>query len=355
MDVGLQLFFPSHGWPGITDQRVYDEELRLALLAEELGFDCVWVVEHHFFNYSFCPDNIQFLSYLAAATTRIDLGTAAVIMPWNDPLRVAEKISMLDALSNGRARLGMGRGLSRREYAGFAGTSMDDSRGRFDEAAEMVIRALRNGVISGAGPFYPQQEMPIRPAPRGSFDERLYLVASSDDSVESAARLAGRMVMFADKPWEKRLPSIERWRELFCEFNHAEPPTPMTCDFTYVNANSDVAEERSRRYLASYLESIIEHYEIMGDHFEHTKGYDAYASAADSLRKMGAEGFLNGFCKAAAHGTPDQVIEQMATRRATIGDFELCTAFRFGGIPYDEAEASMRLFAAEVLPELHRW
>ncbi len=61
MDVGVQMVFPSHGWAGISDGRVYDEEIRLALLADELGFDVVWSVEHHFFDYSFFPDNPQLL------------------------------------------------------------------------------------------------------------------------------------------------------------------------------------------------------------------------------------------------------------------------------------------------------
>ena len=75
----------------------------------------VWAVEHHFFDYSFCPDNTQWLSYIAGRTERVDVGTAAVIMPWNEPLRVAEKVALLDQVAGGRVRFGMGRGLSRRE------------------------------------------------------------------------------------------------------------------------------------------------------------------------------------------------------------------------------------------------
>ena len=113
-----------------------------------MGFDVIWSVEHHFFDYSFCPDNTQLLSYLAPLCTHADLGTAAIILPWNDPLRVAEKVSVLDLLSNGRVRLGLGRGLARREFAAFRGT-MDDSRERFDEASAMIVEALRTGFIEG--------------------------------------------------------------------------------------------------------------------------------------------------------------------------------------------------------------
>src|SRR5512144_410047 len=105
-------------------------EMRLAELAEPLGFDAVFVVEHHFFDYAACPDNAQFLSWLAGRTSRIGLGTGAFILPWNDPLRVAEKIVLLDHVSRGRALLGLGRGLARREYAGF-NADMNESRERF--------------------------------------------------------------------------------------------------------------------------------------------------------------------------------------------------------------------------------
>ena len=84
----------------------------MALLAEEVGFDVVWAVEHHFYDYSFCPDNTQWLAYIAGRTERIDVGTAAIILPWNDPLRVAEKVALLDQIASGRLRLGFGRGLS---------------------------------------------------------------------------------------------------------------------------------------------------------------------------------------------------------------------------------------------------
>jgi len=198
MDVGLQMVFSSYGWCDVSDSQVWDEELRLARLAADLGFDVLWSVEHHFNDYSFCPDNLQLMAYLAAVCPDVDLGTAAVILPWHDPLRVAEQVSVLDLLSRGRLRLGIGRGLARREFETFRGT-MGESRERFDEAAAMIMEALRTGFMEGAGPFYPQPRTEIRPRPTRSFEGRLYAVASSDDS---------RMVMFADRPWPLRMPAI---------------------------------------------------------------------------------------------------------------------------------------------------
>jgi alkanesulfonate monooxygenase SsuD/methylene tetrahydromethanopterin reductase-like flavin-dependent oxidoreductase (luciferase family) len=355
MDVGIQTLFASAGWDDITDAQVYEEDTSLALLAEEVGFDVVWAVEHHFYDYSFCPDNTQWLAYIAGRTERIDVGTAAIILPWNDPLRVAEKVALLDQIASGRLRLGFGRGLSRREYSHFRGIEMDESRDRFDESSLMVQQALETGFIEGDGPHYPQPRTPIRPAPQRTFRGRTYAVATSDDSLEAAARLRASMVMFSDRSWRSRLGQIETWRTRYRELHADEPPPPLICDFVYCHADEDVAANVGPRYLAAYLESVLEHYEVTGHHFDGLKGYEAYAGAAGVLRRMGASGFLDGFLDATCYGTPQQIIDKYRARWELIGPFEAAPAFRFGGIPFDEAEASMRLFATEVLPELRSW
>lgn len=355
MDVGIQMVFSSHGWPGISDGQVVDEELRLARLADDLGFDVVWSVEHHFFDYSFCPDNAQLLSWVAAATRNVDVGTAAVILPWNEPLRVAEKIALLDHLAGGRLRFGIGRGLSRREFAAFRGIAMDESRERFDEAAEMILEALRTGFIEGKGKFYPQPRAEIRPRPSRSFADRLYAVASSDDSIESAARIKATMVMFADRSWDHRMPSIERHRTRFKELHGVSAPPPLTCDYCVVAPTTDEAKELATAHMGTYLESVLEHYEVMGSHFATTKGYGAYAAASEVLRRIGESGFLKGFMQASAWGTPDDVLRTLEARRALLGPFELATSFRYGGMPFDKVERSLRLFAKEVLPVLKTW
>ena len=112
MDVGFMMLFASYGWENCSDAQTWNEELRLAELAADSGFDVMWSTEHHFEDYSFCPDNVQLMTHLAAKHPHIDVGTAAVILPWHDPLRVAEQVAMLDMLSSGRLRFGMGRGLA---------------------------------------------------------------------------------------------------------------------------------------------------------------------------------------------------------------------------------------------------
>jgi len=354
MDVGMMMIFASYGWEDVGDDQVWDEEIRLARIAADSGFDVLWSAEHHFFDYSFCPDNIQLMTYLAAVCPDIDLGTAAVILPWHDPLRVAEQASVLDLLCKGRLRLGFGRGLARREFTAFRG-AMDESRGRFDEAAPMIVKALREGVMEGDGKFYPQPRVEIRPRPKYSFDGRIYAVASSEDSVDSAARLGGHMVMFSDRPWPMRLPAIERNRKKHLEFHGRPAPGMMITDFCICGPDLAEAEDNARRYMGKFVESNFHHYEFLGEHFSKVKGYDAYAQKAAIAKESGLEGAVAGFMQAACWGTPERILRQLEERRAVVGDFELNVAWRFGGVPYEIAERGLKLFAEEVLPVLKSW
>ena len=354
MDVGMMMIFSSYGWEEVSDGQMWDEELRLAELGAGAGFDCLWSAEHHFNDYSFVPDNIHLMTHLAAKYTDIDVGTAAVILPWHDPLRVAENAAVLDLLSGGRLRLGFGRGLARREFEAFR-LNMDESRGRFDEAAPMIVKALETGFIEGSGQYYKQPRIEIRPRPQHSFDGRIYAVASSDDSIISAAKLGAHIVMFADRPWEMRLPGIEKGRELHKEVHGTEPPAPLLTEFVICGTDLDQCEEEARQFQGKFVESNFYHYEFLGEHFASVKGYDAYQQKAEIARKTGLDGAVDGFMKAASWGTPDKILRGLEERRKLVGEFELNVSFRFGGTPYDVAERGLKLFAEEVLPVLRSW
>src|SRR6201995_2133069 len=319
MDVGMMMVFASYGWDDCSDQRGWDGEIRPARLAADLGFDCLWSAEHHFNDYSFVPDNLQLMSYLTAACPNIDLGTAAVIIPWHDPLRVAEQAAVLDLLSKGRLRLGLGRGLARREFASFR-LSMDESRERFDEAAPMIVNALRTGFIEGDGKFYKQPRTELRPRPVKPIDGRIYAVASSDDSVVSAAKLNARMVMFADRPWPMRMPAINKHRDLIRQFHGTPALPPLLADFCVCTPKMDGAEDMARRYMGKFVESNFYHYELLGDHFSSVKGYDAYAQKIALAKEIGMDGIVSAFMQAADLGTPDRILRMMEDRREPDGE-----------------------------------
>ena len=167
MHVGMSTVFQSPQRK-ISDHQVYQNELALADLAEPLGFQSVWGVEHHFTDYTMCPDVIQFLSYMAGRTQNIQLGSMVMVLPWHDPMRAAEEVSMLDNLSGGRMILGIGRGLARVEFEGF-GLDMSESRGRFIESAQTLLTGLEKGYCEFQGEFVKQTRRDIRPAPLKSF------------------------------------------------------------------------------------------------------------------------------------------------------------------------------------------
>jgi len=261
---------------------------------------------------------------------------------------------VLDLLSGGKFRFGMGRGLARREFAVFR-QNMDESRGRFDEAAPMIVKALKTGFMEGDGPHYKQPRTEIRPRPQHSFDNRIYAVASSEDSVDSAAKLGAHMVMFADRPWEMRAPVIERGRALHRQYHGTEPPQVMLTEFCVCGANATSIEDEARRYQGKFVESNFYHYEFLGEHFKTVKGYDAYQQKAEIARKSGLDGAVAGFMQAASWGTPDKILRGLEKRREVLGDFEMNVAFRFGGTPYAVCERGLKLFAKEVLPVVKSW
>ncbi|ALE73072.1 MULTISPECIES: LLM class flavin-dependent oxidoreductase [unclassified Pseudonocardia] len=354
MDVGVLLVFQN--WhEDLSDAEMFRQETELGVLAEELGFDSVWAAEHHFDDYSMCPDNLQLMTYLAARTSRIKLGTGAVILPWNDPLRVVEKVTMLDILSGGRAIFGMGRGLAKMEYEGFR-QDMNESRGRFDEAAPLILAGLRNGYVENDGPFYRQPRVDVRPAPEAGRDwsDRLYGVAMSPDSVPAVAKVGARMMTFMQYPAEQHVPAIERYRECYRSEHGTEPGPVLTQDFIYCHEDPEVAERTAREYLSRYFLSVVKHYDFAGKHWRETKGYEAYQVGADMIREAGMEAAASGYADTQIWGTPEQIVEKYRRRVELFGDHQPNVAPSFAGLPFDKVRASLRLFGEKVVPELQK-
>jgi alkanesulfonate monooxygenase SsuD/methylene tetrahydromethanopterin reductase-like flavin-dependent oxidoreductase (luciferase family) len=353
MQVGLLMVFQNFQ-DGTTDTAAWERDVRLATLAEPLGFDTLSGVEHHFFNYAMSPDNTQFLSYMAAKTERIKLLTGAVILPWHNPLRVVERMIVLDHLSKGRALFGIGRGLAKREYDVF-GIDMNEARDRFDEAAELIFRGLETGIVEGDGKHYKQRRTEVRPRPYASFRDRFYAVGMSSDSVPVVARLGAKMMSFAQKPWAEMAPHFGRYRELYAK-HHAKPaPAPVCVDFLACDESAELAEKLARKHMANYYVTVMEHYDMAGTHFKDMKGYGDYATGAEGLRNTGLDAAAQGFVDINTYGTPQQILEKMDKRRREIGDFDLTIQVSYGGLTGEQAEKSIRLFATKVLPELQSW
>jgi len=356
MNIGIEQVMQSWGWTGISDEQVYDEEINIALMADELGYDDIWVVEHHFEDYSFCPDNFVYLAHLAGRTKRIKLATGAVILPWNiQPLRVAEKAALLDHLSGGRAILGLGRGLSRREYDQF-GIPMEEARGRFDEAAAMIVEALETGVMEEHhGKYFDQPRAVIRPKPRASFKGRLKQVAMSPDSVEEAALLGAQMMQFTYKSMDTHKAEIEAYTAAYQKHHKRPAPIPIMTDITVCDSSAERAADNANKYVRDYLLSVMHHYEMMGDHFKDAKGYEAYGDTAVAMNEMGLDAVADAYVEGQVWGTPQQMLDKFEKRRQIIGDYDILIIPRFAGMPFEVAQRTVEVFAKEVMPELRSW
>ena len=353
MDVGVAVIFQNTGGQR-TDLEVYRNELRLGCIAESLGFQSIWGVEHHFTDYTMCPDVLQFLSYFAGRSETLQLGSMVVVLPWHDPMRVAEEVSMLDNLSNGRVLLGIGRGLGRIEFEGF-GVDMNASREIFVEAAEMILRGLEDGFCEFDGKHIHQARRDIRPRPHTTFRGRTYAAAVSPESSRIMAKLGVGILIIPQKPWEVVASELAEYRKIYREVNGSEAPATILNAWTFCDENEERAREMAVRYIGGYWRTVVEHYEIVGDHLKKTKGYESYARLQEiATADGGVDAMIEFFLGLQVWGTPEQCFERIMQFRELANGGAFNGVFSYAGMPYEDAEKNMRLFARTVMPELKK-
>jgi alkanesulfonate monooxygenase SsuD/methylene tetrahydromethanopterin reductase-like flavin-dependent oxidoreductase (luciferase family) len=340
--------------PDLSDAEMIHQQMRMAVLAEELGYDFVLFPEHHFESYSMMCDNIQGLTWVAARTNRIKLFVGVSVLPWNDPLRVAEKILLLDNLSGGRVLPGFGRGLAAMEYKAFR-VDQGEARERFGEAIAMVSEALETGVMEGAGPFYRQPRVELRPRPVRTFSDRLWVAAGSPGTVDHVVNTKARLMNPSAQPLEAYVKLFSAYRDAFVAAHHEEPLPPLFADFGYCHEDPEVAESVFRRYVLPAWHAERDHYGLATDALAKNppKGYEQYKATALAAQSRTDEENVDLKWEMMATGTPERIIEQLTRRIDTVGtDVDVLFVPAFGGMPYDKVEQSMRLHAAEVMPAL---
>ncbi len=352
MHVGTAIVFQNPGRRR-PDHEVYADELRLADLVEPLGFDSIWSVEHHFTDYTMCPDVLQFLTWMAGRTRRLRLGSMVVVLPWHDPLRVAEQVAMLDAMSGGRLILGLGRGAGKVEFDGFR-LAMDESRQRFVESAEMLLRGLEQGWVEYEGTFVKQPRAAIRPAPFRTFRGRTYAAAVSPESSRIMAQLGVGILIIPQKPWPEVARELDAYRTIYREVNGAEAPAPIAAGWTFCDQSADRAEAMARQYIGGYYQTVLDHYQFAGDHLARTRGYEYYGKMAEKIAQYGTDKVIDFFLNLQVWGTPEQCYAKILEIRDRVGNDSFVGVFSYAGMPYEDAERNLRLFAREVMPALQR-
>lgn len=354
MHVGMAAIFQNpDNDAGVTDYSVYQNDLALALMAEDLGFESVWGVEHHFTDYTMTPDVVQFLSYVGGHSRKVKLGTMVVVLPWNDPMRVAEKISMLDCMTGGRAIFGIGRGLGRVEFEGFR-VPMGESRERFVECAEMILEGLEKGYCEYDGKFIQQPKARIRPEPFRSFRNRTYAAAVSPESSQIMARLGLGILVIPQKEWAEHAQELADYNDTFRNMHGVAAPRPYIGGWVACDKDAGKAEEMARRYISGYWQSVVKHYEMFGDHFQNTKGYEYYKRLPEAIGDIGVDGMAEFFMSLQVWGTPEMCYEKVKDIHAKTDCCGFTGVFSYAGMPHDMARGNMQLFASDVMPELRK-
>lgn len=173
---------------GAGDSHAYGEFIAYVTEAERLGFRSVFLVEHHFTGVGQLSASLTLLAYLAARTRTIRLGTAVIVLPWHNPVLLAEQAATVDLLSGGRLDFGVGKGYRAPEFAGFQ-IAMAEATERFDEAIEVIRKAWTSpGRFSHQGKRWHFDNIVVEPQPLQSPHPPLWLAAGSPDSIRRAAR-----------------------------------------------------------------------------------------------------------------------------------------------------------------------
>jgi alkanesulfonate monooxygenase SsuD/methylene tetrahydromethanopterin reductase-like flavin-dependent oxidoreductase (luciferase family) len=202
----------ARGGPA-DDSDGYHEFIRYIVAAEEFGFSSAFLVEHHFTGFGQVSASLNLLSYLAARTERIRLGTAVVVLPWHNPILIAESAATLDLLSNGRLDFGVGKGYRSYEFSGFC-IPQQEATERFDEAMDVIRQAWTNkDRFSHRGRWWRYDNIAVEPAPIQQPHPPFWLGAGSPESIKRAAREGYNLLLDQIAPIDIIIERVRIFRE----------------------------------------------------------------------------------------------------------------------------------------------
>ena len=349
MRVGIQ-FFPDIG-PEVKSARDYwQEALRLVALVDRYGYHHVRTVEHYFLPYGgYSPNPIVFLAAAAQVTQRARLVTGAVLPAFNNPLKIAGELGMLDALSDGRLDAGFARAFLPHEFAAF-GVKLDKSRARFDEGVAQVRLLLEQENVTSEGRFHAFRNVTSLPRPTQSPRPPFYVAALGTRESFERAGANGYGIMAIPMAGGAMRDLIGAYRAARADAGHAGTGTVMLAFHMLCHEDQSVAEELARGPINRYLRSLV------AAASEWTTGAASvdYPGYDKVIAMLARETFETQVEKCAAWvGTPERNLETVAAYQAEIGPFEIASLqVNFNDLPLAAAEASMRLFGERVLPRL---
>ncbi|HKA34806.1 MAG TPA: LLM class flavin-dependent oxidoreductase [Candidatus Binatia bacterium] len=328
----LTTYFPDIDPPY---DKYYEQILEQVELAEELGWECFMLNEHHFLGYGgLVPNPAALLAAAAARTSKIRLGPCIAILPLRHPLTIAEDYAMADVLSGGRLEFGIGSGNTDLDYRVF-GVDRETDRRRFEEAFEIISNAWSRERSSHRGDFWQFEEIVLYPRPVQQPLPPIWVAGTSAQSLEWAGRRGFHIMNVAHPhaPEKVRL-GVDAWKKALG--GEGIDPSTRHCQLhvrTHVNESAERAREIATAAIARY-DAISR----IGRKSSLTARPDEYDW--DGMLATGRNNY----------GTPDECIRNIRNAMRNYYFDTLTTTFNFGGIPHDEVVRSMRLFAKEVAP-----
>jgi alkanesulfonate monooxygenase SsuD/methylene tetrahydromethanopterin reductase-like flavin-dependent oxidoreductase (luciferase family) len=349
MQVGIQ-FFPDIGPAEKSARDYWQEALSLVALCDRYGYSHVRTVEHYFHPYGgYSPNPIVFLAAAAQVTKQARMVTGAVLPAFNNPLKLAGELAMLDALCDGRLDIGFARAFLPHEFAHF-GVRLDDSRARFDEGVEQVRLLLEQENVTSEGRFHNFRNVTSLPRPTQLPRPPFYVAALATKESFERAGTAGHGIMAIPMAGGAMAELLNIYREAWKRAGHAGRGTVMLAFHMFCHEDQATAERIAREPLNRYLRSLVAAASdwMSGETSADYPGYDKI------IAMLARDDFDSQVAKCAAWvGTPQRILDTVATYRGQIGDFEIASLqVNFNDITLADAQASMRLFGEAVLPRL---
>jgi alkanesulfonate monooxygenase SsuD/methylene tetrahydromethanopterin reductase-like flavin-dependent oxidoreductase (luciferase family) len=338
--------------PDTPDHQHMDNTLRLGELVEPLGYDSIWATEHYGSAYSMQPNPLQWLAYWAARTERVDVGTAVIVAPWWNPIRLASEINMLDILLKGRRlHLGIGRGVAPHEYASL-NIPIEESHTYYYD----VVNALRasDGAerFSFDGQVYKIPPTTIRPQGRhkGDLTSNIKAAFTTKKSAQLAAEAGLGQMFVSGDALDEMTAQVTQFNQIRADLGLG-PDQPTTLLWMYCAETEEEAEEGWTYFHSQFSAAQRHYFEWNNPGFGGVKGYEEYETR-QSADVGPADARLEGSRRTQPIGTPEQILERIETIQQALSLGELVIHFFYGGMPPEKAEKSLRLFAEKVLPEL---
>ncbi|MBW8483694.1 LLM class flavin-dependent oxidoreductase [Actinomadura parmotrematis] len=344
-------FHLFHQFEGQTTREVYDYQIEIVELLEELGFDGVWVAEHHFRDYGAVPNIFTLLAHLAARTERLRLGTGIVVLPLHNPIHVAEEAAMVDVLSNGRLQLGIGRGYQSVEFENF-GLDLAEARDRFNECLDMLVGLWTQDDYEYKGRFHETTHpLTLMPKPVQRPHPPLHVAAVSPETVEIYARRGLPILADPAATFNKIAKAARTWHDTAAGAGVDTAGVELVASRSvYVAPTLDQAREDQARFEAGFDRSRIFNVKsapIDPATGKAAKGFEFYQ---DRYLKGGEVDNEFRWDKLDVIGDPERVIGQIRSIREMGYTNLMCDFGSTRPLPIEDMKKVLRFFAAEVMP-----